>query len=622
MNRLTRFDVTTDVEVRGFALTKDYEYDAIGNMISQTGIGTYRYTDSRYGPHAVDHAGDRVYGYDAVGNMTNRNGDSITYNPLNKPATLANHTNNKTVTFTYGVGGARYQKQTSDGKYTFYIGKAYEEQVEDNTEKQICYISLGGKTIGTHTEVKDTNYVTTNPNYNEATFNRYFHTDALGSITAITDDTGTVVERRSYEPFGKIRAMDYGTNNNTIANTTLQTTRAFTGHEQIAELSGLVHMNARVYDSDIGRFLSADTMIQDPHDSQSYNRYSYVRNNPLKYTDPTGNSWWTKFRDKWLKPIVSIVISVVIIAATMGYGALATTWVGGLNAVQAGALVGGISGGIMTGSLTGAVKGAVFGAISAGIANGIGNIGEGMASSLGASAAKAGKALLHGLSRAAITRAQGGKFSAGFWSGFAGSALGGLSAQADTLGGQLVIQAVVGGTASELGGGKFANGAVSAAFVMMFNDWLHDASNLVAGFGDTVSFGLTSAFRQTYGYDSVIDYDSGLYLGGEVAGYAASIPAIWTAGLYGGANSVFWSGQGNMARAMSLGTSLEATPIGRILNFGGNKIPYWIWKRASSTFASNASGTALKVGTFEGNIWRTIEKPILQRNGIGINIVP
>jgi RHS repeat-associated protein len=81
-------------------------------------------------------------------------------------------------------------------------------------------------------------------------------------------------------------------------NTVEQSTRAYTGHEQIAELSGLIHSerlrndndlsflvsNARVYDSDIGRFLSADTIIQDPHDSQAYNRYSYVRNNPLKYT--------------------------------------------------------------------------------------------------------------------------------------------------------------------------------------------------------------------------------------------------------------------------------------------------------------------------------------------------
>ena len=241
-----------------------------------------------------------------------------------------------------------------------------------------------------------------------------------------------------------------------------------------------------------------------------------------------------------------------------------------------------------------------------------------MVSSLGASVAKAGKALLHGLSRAAITRAQGGKFSAGFWSGFTGSALGGLSAQADTLGGQLAIQAIVGGTASELGGGKFANGAVSAAFVMMFNDWLHDASNLAAGFGDTVSFGLTSEFRQTYGYDSVIDYDSGLYFGGEVAGYGVSVASVWTAGLYGGANSVFWSGykQGAQTYAMALGITIEKTLIGNLAN--GRISNSYFWKAASWTFSRNAIGPVQAVIRAEGAVWSTIERPYLMRKGIGI----
>ncbi|CAA6825571.1 MAG: Unknown protein [uncultured Sulfurovum sp.] len=219
--------------------------------------------------------------YDSTGNMTSRNGDSITYNPLNLPATMrkSGASSNQSVHFFYGAGKQRYLKRVGSKK-TYYVGKHYEEQVEGYSRKQIAYIMLGGKTIGTHTEVKSTYYAPNHEGYNVASYNRYFHTDNLGSITSITNDSGTVVERRSYEPFGKIRAMDYGTNNNSLTNTTIETTRAFTGHEQIAELSGLVHMNARVYDSDIGRFLSADTLIQDPHDSQSYNRYSYLSDVP------------------------------------------------------------------------------------------------------------------------------------------------------------------------------------------------------------------------------------------------------------------------------------------------------------------------------------------------------
>jgi RHS repeat-associated protein len=65
------------------------------------------------------------------------------------------------------------------------------------------------------------------------------------------------------------------------------TTRGFTGHEAIDQV-GLVHMNGRVYDPELGRFLSADPFVQDAGNAQSWNRYSYVLNNPLSMTDPTG----------------------------------------------------------------------------------------------------------------------------------------------------------------------------------------------------------------------------------------------------------------------------------------------------------------------------------------------
>ena len=237
-------------------------------------------------------------------------------------------------------------------------------------------------------------------------------------------------------------------------------------------------MNARVYDSDIGRFLSADTIIQDPHDSQSYNRYSYVRNNPLKYTDPTGNSWWTKFRDKWVKPIVSIIVAAVIVAGSGGLGILGGV-LGNLGAGGGAILAGAVSGGIMTGSWQGALQGAIFGAVGAGFAAGIGNAFQKVIPH-GANLinnAKYGaqflKAASHGLSRAAISMVQGGTFKSGFASGFAssffspGTELGGDNAGGFTL--RTTIAGVVGGTASEIGGGKFSNGAVSGAFVHMFN---------------------------------------------------------------------------------------------------------------------------------------------------------
>ena len=325
MNRLTSVTMQTDVAHTGRESIV-YAYDSIGNMIEQSGLGHYTYYADK--PHAVKSVGSKTYIYDAVGNVVNRDGDTIAYNAMNMPTTLVGK-NGSTVHFYYNTQGNRFKKEVA-GVNTYYLGKSYEEEVQSNgtDKKQTCYISVGGKTVGQHVEVVDETYSLnpSNPNY-KSTYNRYFHTDALGSITAITDDTGAVVERRSYEAFGKIRAMDYGlTGSNAIipTNTVTETTRAYTGHEQIKEIDGLIHMNARIYDSDIGRFLSADTIIQDPLDSQAYNRYSYVRNNPMVFTDPSGHSWlsklWKKAK-KWVKKKWKKFIGAVLIVGGVAVAA-------------------------------------------------------------------------------------------------------------------------------------------------------------------------------------------------------------------------------------------------------------------------------------------------------------
>ncbi len=66
------------------------------------------------------------------------------------------------------------------------------------------------------------------------------------------------------------------------------TDRLFTGQRWIAEL-GIYHFNARFYSPKLGRFLSADTMMSGLSNPQNLNRFSYVANNPLRYTDPTGH---------------------------------------------------------------------------------------------------------------------------------------------------------------------------------------------------------------------------------------------------------------------------------------------------------------------------------------------
>jgi RHS repeat-associated protein len=95
-----------------------------------------------------------------------------------------------------------------------------------------------------------------------------------------------VLERLSYDVWGQRRNAN-GTDDASYALKGNQDRTGYTGQEHLDELD-LVHMNGRVYDPIIGRFTSADPNIPDPTNHQSFNRYSYVLNNPLNYTDPSG----------------------------------------------------------------------------------------------------------------------------------------------------------------------------------------------------------------------------------------------------------------------------------------------------------------------------------------------
>jgi len=114
----------------------------------------------------------------------------------------------------------------------------------------------------------------------------YTCTDHLGSITALVNTSGTVTEEYSYDAWGRRRNPTDWTYDN-VPTPTL-TTRGYTGHEHLDGF-GLINMNGRMYDPVVGRMLSPDNNVQSPGFTQSYNRYSYCFNNPLKYTDPDGN---------------------------------------------------------------------------------------------------------------------------------------------------------------------------------------------------------------------------------------------------------------------------------------------------------------------------------------------
>ena len=308
----------------------------------------------------------------------------------------------------------------------------------------------------------------------------YLHKDHLGSTDTITDESGQVIQRMSFDTWGKRREINWSpftegaiTNFNTDI-----TTRGYTGHEQIDEV-GLIHMNGRVYDAELGRFLSADPHVQAPDNLQNWNRYSYVLNNPMSYTDPTGyffsklfksigkafgkifSAIGRVFKKVLANPIVRAVIQIVACANPV------------TCVIASGALT--LAAG---GSIGDAIKAAAFAFVQIGAWTAVGGVLDTVAVSLkavGSAATAAGKAafgvvksLVHGVVGGALSVAQGGNFLQGFVSNAIGAAAGVVTDGMNNIAGT-AIAAAAGCAGAVLSGGKCANGAITAAFADLYN---------------------------------------------------------------------------------------------------------------------------------------------------------
>ncbi len=239
----------------GGTYTRTYAYDLVGNLTNKAGI-TQFYADPAH-VHAVTGRSDgKSYAYDPNGNMTNRAGQALTWDAQNRLTEVVSGTT--TVRFAYDGQGQRVKKEVVGGETTIYIGPHLEKNV--TTGQVTAYYYANGRPVAMR--------------QGGAVY--YLHGDHLGSIGVVSDESGQEVGRASYYPFGELYT---GTG-------ALPTDRLFTG--QRLDETGLYQMGARWYDFQIGRWLSADTIIPEPWNPQSLNRYSYVGNNSLRFVDPTG----------------------------------------------------------------------------------------------------------------------------------------------------------------------------------------------------------------------------------------------------------------------------------------------------------------------------------------------
>jgi len=219
-------------------------------------------------------------------------------------------------------------------------------------------------------------------------------------------------------------------------------------------------MNGRIYSPGTMRFTSPDPFVQEPNNLQSYNRYSYVMNNPLTHTDPSG--YWGHKQQGYLRGVAAIAITVVT-AGTASWASEAIIAGDASATAEAGAAYASIvvAGGAAAGYVqTGNMKGAVLGGLEAGLDVGIN-------AQVPYSGNAAGNVAAHAVSGGVLEVLRGGKFGNGFISA-------GLTAAISPhlVGNQFargVEASILGGSISQLTGGKFANGAVSAAFQQSFS---------------------------------------------------------------------------------------------------------------------------------------------------------
>lgn len=449
LNRLT--NVTT---AGAYTSSTSIQYDALGNIINKSDVGSYNQyggtcNNIKAGPHAVTGIiGKGNYCYDKNGNMLTGAGRSLQYTSANTVAKITQGTQNSS--FKYGPNRERFKRvdSTSAGTTTTYYLGNYEKVVSGSTTIHKIY-------VGDFAQLEQTGSTQTL---------EYYIRDHLGSLIAITDSVGNIKQRLSFDAWGKRRALNASYKIDLLSFSKNYTTRGFTNHEHI-DTVGLIHMNGRVFDPTISRFVSADPFIQAPNNLQSYSRYSYVMNNPLAYTDPTGYRW------KYLRPLLAIGIGFINPGA----------WLAS-NSILAGAITGGIAGGVGTGSS----KGALIGAFTGGVLGGIHMKFDGLAKAANLSGQEAirfgsnstlafQKLLAHGMTGGVNSLLSGGKFGHGFASmGLTqAAALGGLFDSNGVFAGRAgnaIGASIIGGSASVVAGGNFAEGAVQAVMSHFLND--------------------------------------------------------------------------------------------------------------------------------------------------------
>lgn len=447
LNRLIAATTTTNGSPTS-TLTMQY---VGGNITYKSDVGDYSYPAAGSArPHAVsgiigiEGQPNRSYAYDDNGNMLTGDGRTFVWNAFDMPVSIAKGGNS--VSFAYDADHHRIA-QTTPTDIKHYLT---DPVTGAKTERKLSlagahlrwdsYITIQGELVSLVTKEAAQGETPEN------TIVRYFHRDHLSSTTLLTDEAGNVVERLSYDVWGKRRFTTGAPDLSDSIVASLD--RGYTGHEHIEELA-LIHMNGRLYDPTIARMVSADPIIADPYSTLAFNRFAYVDNNPMTYTDPTGYWKIGRIIRSILAPFTMIpgvknLLKNDIVAAI--YTAGMTFFAGPLGAAQAAAVVTSVRGG----ELGDMFKAAVLSFVS----SGIGQVGSPVLSAA------------WGCASASMSGGNCGRgaLASGVMS-IAGAAANGMN-----LGdiGRGIANILISSAGSKIGSGSWKAGAISAAATLAF----------------------------------------------------------------------------------------------------------------------------------------------------------
>jgi RHS repeat-associated protein len=431
-----------------------YKYDDLGNLTYKSDVGTYSYNIS-----GVDGSKPNAYELISIDNQPetiNNSTQDIQFTSFNKVLKITETDPNtgiivKQLDINYGINNQKVYQLYSDSSHVsisnLYTHDGLFEIEKNNT--QIKYINYIYSPNGLFAVVKSSN---------DESVLSYVLNDYQGSIQIVSDEEGVLKDELSFDPWGLRR--DPTTFEVYTSPTNNFLSHGFTGHEHI-DYFLLVDMNGRIYDPVIGRFLSPDPFLQIPDYTQGLNPYSYVLNNPLNLTDPTGYS----IEGQYIATALSLA-AVCFFPGIVFLGPIVYTVT-------------------MTVDYTmekgrGENSKDVFGYfINTFVTSSISMLGTKVIGGFFDELSKKSefnlefeRAIAHGSFNGALRVTQGGKFEHGFLSGFASSVgstwitTSGLNTNVLT---SIVAASVLGGTVECIGGGKFANGAATGAYVMLLN---------------------------------------------------------------------------------------------------------------------------------------------------------